>query len=119
MATSRRAVTLARQLGHPFSLAQALIYSLFIHQCRGEPQVIKKLADEVRTLALEHGFPFWQAEAGIMAGWATAGPGGIRGGIVSLWNRVKDFFGTPGKVGKPPWLPPLAHAYWVNNTPGE
>src|SRR5262249_25929377 len=82
LATSGRAVTLARQLGHPFSLAQALIYSLFIHQCRGEPQVIKKLADEVKTLALEHGFPFWRAEAGLMAGLGTGAAGRLGGGNV-------------------------------------
>ena len=119
LATSRRAVTLARQLGHPFSLAQALIYSLFIHQCRGEPQVIKKLADEVKTLALEHGFPFWQAEAGIMAGWATAAQGRSREGIVQLRNGVTDFLATGARMDKPRWLALLAEAYGINNQPDE
>jgi class 3 adenylate cyclase/predicted ATPase/ABC-type transport system involved in cytochrome c biogenesis ATPase subunit len=119
LATSRRAVTLARQLGHPFSLAQALIYSLFIHQCRGEPQVIKKLADEVKTLALEHGFPFWQAEAGIMAGWATAAQGRSREGIVQLRNGVTDFLATGARMDKPRWLSLLAEAYGINNQPDE
>jgi class 3 adenylate cyclase/predicted ATPase/ABC-type transport system involved in cytochrome c biogenesis ATPase subunit len=119
LATSRRAVTLARQLGHPFSLAQALIYSLFIHQCRGEPQVIKKLADEVKTLALEHGFPFWQAEAGIMVGWATAAQGRSREGIVQLRNGVTDFLATGARMDKPRWLALLAEAYGINNQPDE
>jgi class 3 adenylate cyclase/predicted ATPase/ABC-type transport system involved in cytochrome c biogenesis ATPase subunit len=119
LVTSRRAVTLARQLGHPFSLAQALIYSLFIHQCRGEPQVIKKLVDEVKTLALEHGFPFWQAEAGIMAGWATAAQGRSREGIVQLRNGVTDFLATGARMDKPRWLALLAEAYGINNQPDE
>jgi class 3 adenylate cyclase/tetratricopeptide (TPR) repeat protein len=114
LATSRRAVTLARQLGHPFSLAQALIYSLFVHQCRGEPQVIKKLADEVKTLVLEHGFPFWQAEAGIMAGWATAAQGRPREGIVQLRNGVTDFLATGARMDKPRWLALLAEAYGIS-----
>jgi class 3 adenylate cyclase/predicted ATPase len=119
LATSRRAVTLARQLGHPFSLAQALIYSLFIHQCRREPQVIRKSADEVKTLALEHGFPFWRAEAGIMAGWARAAEDKSSDGIIQLRNGVTDFLATGARMDKPRWLALLAEAYWINNQPDE
>ena len=100
LATSYKAITLARRLGHPFSLTQSLIYTIFIHQCRGEVQNIQKLTEEAKKLAIEHGFPFWLAEAGIMAGWAEAAQGSIR-----RWNhpdaqRYHRFSGDGSKDGQ-------------------
>ena len=112
---SHEAVTFARDLGHPFSLAQALTYSAFIHQCRGEPEAIKKPADEVTALALEHGFPFWRAEAGIMAGWATVTERSGENGIVQLRKGITDFLATGARMDRPRWLTLLAEAYGKNN----
>jgi class 3 adenylate cyclase/predicted ATPase len=119
LATSYKAITLARRLAHPFSLTQALIYTIFIHQCRGEVQNIQKLTEEAKTLAIEHGFPFWLAEAGIMAGWAAAAQGGIENGIIQMRNGITDFLATGARMDRPRWLALLAEAYGTNNQSQE
>lgn len=119
LATSRSAVTLARHLGHPFSLVQALVYSTFIHQCRGEVQVIRKLAEEARSLAVEHEFPFWRAEASMMAGWAMAVQSEGKEGIVVLREGMANFLETGARMDRPRWLATLAEAYRINEQPHE
>lgn len=119
LATSRSAVMLARHLGHPFSLVQALVYSTFIHQCRGEVHVIRKLAEEARSLAVEHGFPFWRAEASMMAGWAMAVQDEGKEGLSVLREGMADFLATGARMDRPRWLAILAEAYRINEQPRE
>ena len=114
LAMSRKAVLLARDLGHPFSLAQALTYSMFIHQCRGEPEAIAGPAGEVSALAKEHGFPFWLAEADIMLGWAVSALGNNDDGITRLRQGIKGFLATGARMDRPRWLALLAEAYGAN-----
>ncbi len=119
LAACRKAVALARHLVHPFSLAQALIYSIFIHQCRGEAQFIPELADEAKNLAVEHGFPFWLAEANIMSGWAASAQGGMDDGINRLRNGINDFLATGARMDKPRWLALLAETCGMNGQPRQ
>jgi predicted ATPase len=110
-ATSARTIVQARQLAHPFSLAQALIYSAFIHQCRREPQVVLRLADEARTLAAEHGFRFWLAEATIMEGWARAACDEPTQGLTRLQDGIAEFLRTGARMDRPRWLALLAEIF--------
>ncbi|HEY1364187.1 MAG TPA: AAA family ATPase, partial [Xanthobacteraceae bacterium] len=119
LATSRKALALARHLAHPFSLVQALIYSIYIHHCRGEAQIIPELAEEAKALAVEHGFPFWLAEAGIMSGWAISALGKAKGGIDRLRVGISDFLATGARMDKPRWLALLAETCGTNNQPQE
>ncbi len=53
---SRAAVSLARELRHPLSLAYALCMSAAVHQCRREARATRALAGETVVLAEENGF---------------------------------------------------------------
>jgi class 3 adenylate cyclase/predicted ATPase/ABC-type transport system involved in cytochrome c biogenesis ATPase subunit len=108
LATSLKALTLARRLAHPFSLTQALIYTTFIHQWRGEAPLIRPLSEEAKTLAAEHGFPFWLAEATIMEGWAVVEENADEDGIVQLRKGLADFLATGARMDRPRWLALLA-----------
>jgi class 3 adenylate cyclase/predicted ATPase len=119
LTTSHKAITLARQLDHPFSLVQALVYATFVHQSRGEVLAIRKLADEAKSLAVEHGFPFWQAEATIMAGWAMAAQDKGSEGLVRLREGMTDFLATGARMDRPRWLAILAEACLINRRPHE
>jgi class 3 adenylate cyclase/predicted ATPase len=119
LAISRDAMTLARHLDHPFSLVQALIYATFIHHSRGEVLAIRKLADEAKSLAVEHGFPFWQAEASMMAGWAVAVQDEGKEGLVRLRQGMTDFLATGARMDRPRWLAILAEACRINQQPRE
>jgi predicted ATPase/class 3 adenylate cyclase len=110
LATIRDATMLARRLAHPFSLAQSLVYFTFIHQFRREEHLIRPLAEEAKVLAVEHGFPFWLAEANIMSGWARAAQGDGQGGLLQLRGGVEDFLNTGARMDKPRWLSLLAEA---------
>lgn len=68
--SSARAVTLARQLGHPYSLAYALTFATILHCRMRQPERALALGDETLNLATEHGFPLWQIGATLSCGWA-------------------------------------------------
>lgn len=69
-AMMRAAITTARHLTHPFSLAWALVLGMIHHRRRREWQVMLELAEEVRALADEQGFKQYLAQG--MTGQALA-----------------------------------------------
>jgi hypothetical protein len=57
---SQEALTLARELSHPHSLAYALAWSAaWLHQFRREGQAVQERAEAVIALCTEQGFPLW------------------------------------------------------------
>ena len=73
--SSHEALTLARELSHPFSLAEALGYAAWLHQFRREGQAVQERAEAVIALSTEQGFPFWAARGTILRGWALVEQG--------------------------------------------
>jgi len=55
---SHEALTLARELSHPYSLAQALFFAAELHHLRQEARAVQERAEAVIALAAEQGFPF-------------------------------------------------------------
>ena len=49
-------LTLARELATPFTLASALVWTAWLHQCRREGPLAQERAEACMTLATEHGF---------------------------------------------------------------
>ncbi len=72
---SHKALTLAQELSHPFSLAFALDFAAMLHQFRREVQAAQEQAEAVIALCDEQGFPFWLAWGTILQGWALAEQG--------------------------------------------
>lgn len=66
------ALTLARQLGHPFSLAYALTFAAILHCRLRLPAEAEALAKETLELAQRHGYSLWQIGATLTRGWALA-----------------------------------------------
>jgi DNA-binding SARP family transcriptional activator/predicted ATPase len=69
---SAQTLALARQLGHPFSLAYALTFATILHCRLRQPEEALALAQETLSLASKHGFPLWQIGATLARGWALA-----------------------------------------------
>ncbi|MDP1734110.1 MAG: AAA family ATPase [Sulfuritalea sp.] len=69
---SAQTLALARQLGHPFSLAYALTFASILHCRLRRPEEALALAQETLSLANNHGFPLWQIGATLSRGWAFA-----------------------------------------------
>jgi predicted ATPase len=71
--SSREALTLAQEVGHPLSVAFALSITAFHHWYRREESLAQERAQEALTLATEHGFAEVLAWATVVRGWAQAG----------------------------------------------
>ena len=68
--TSRRALALAQELNHPFSMGWALIAATWLGQYGGDVSAVTEYAKTAIALATEQGFPFWSAWAKILLAWS-------------------------------------------------
>ncbi len=108
-AVSVQTLAYARQLGHPFSLAYALTFAMFLRCHLRQPQAALALADETQTLVDKHGFALWKMGAMLCRGWAMAQLDQAEG--VALMQQCVDAthaaMGTVEAVA----MVPLADAY--------
>ena len=85
---SHEALTLARELAHPFSLGSALFFAAWLHQFRREWHLTHERAEAAIALAAEQGF------AHFVAGGTVFGGGRWPSGLLSLvqdrgkWRRA-------------------------------
>jgi class 3 adenylate cyclase/predicted ATPase len=115
---SHEALTLARELAHPYSLGYALFWAALLHQFRGEGQLTHERAEALIALATEHGFALWIAGGTVMRGWALSqrshepGAGQRQGeeGIAQIHQGLAAWGATGAKVIRPYGLTLLAKA---------
>jgi predicted ATPase/class 3 adenylate cyclase len=78
------ALTLAQELAHPHSLANALYWAAMLQQFRREGPGVQGRAEALLALCTEQGFPHWLAAGNILQGWALAVQGQGEEGIAQL-----------------------------------
>jgi tetratricopeptide (TPR) repeat protein len=83
------ALDLARELGHPTSLAHGLLSIAILHQFRRDVPGTLKLADELQRLASDQGLLFYLAGASVLRGWALAHQGKGTEGIAQVREGFK------------------------------
>src|SRR5262249_13066004 len=106
---SQEALTLAQELSHPYSVAQALFFAAELHHLRQEAQAVRERAEAVITLAAEQGFPFWLAQGTSLRGWALVKQGQRREeGIAQLRQGLAVYQSTGAELGRPYYLAELA-----------
>jgi predicted ATPase len=105
------ALTLARQLSHPFSLAWALNHTARLHYLRREGQAAQEWIQSQLPLSGEHGFPYWLAVGTILRGWALAEQGKSAEGISQLCRGLAAHQATGSNLNRPDYLAMLAEAY--------
>jgi predicted ATPase len=66
---SQDSLALARELSHASTTATALSFAVWLHQQRGESDVMRVHVDETITIATEHGFPRWLPYGNFLQGW--------------------------------------------------
>jgi DNA-binding SARP family transcriptional activator/predicted ATPase len=82
---SRKALALAQELDHPYSLADAQSTGgTMVHLYRRDHQAARALAEASATLASEHEFRFFLAQATMQRGRVLAEQGRIEEGIAQL-----------------------------------
>ena len=70
---NERAIALARQVNHPFTLALALCFAQWTYQFCGDRERVRALCNEALTLSNKYGFSFWTGWAEMLLAWAEAG----------------------------------------------
>src|SRR5713101_2472785 len=113
--SSHKALALAHELAHPFSLAFALHFAAVLHRLRREARIAQERAEAAIALASEQGFPYWAAGGTFVRGWTLAEQGKREEGIAQMrqglaaWRAAGAVqFGQPfvilaevyGKVGQ-------------------
>jgi class 3 adenylate cyclase/predicted ATPase len=110
LARSHEAVTLARQLVHPYSLSFALCLAAVFHQLRREERAAQERAEAAIILAQEQGFPVWMALGSILRGWALAQQGQAKEGIEQITQGLMTYRATGAELLRPYYLVLLAEA---------
>ncbi len=108
---SREALTLARELSHPFSLAAALSFAGLLHQLRREEQITQERAEAAMSLSMEAEFPVWVAVAATLCGWARAEEGQGEEGIAQLRQGLAAWRAMGAETISTWYLVMLAEAY--------
>lgn len=72
---SAAAVSAARGLEHPHSLAFALAFDACLHQFAGDPAAALRAASELERLSDRYEYAYWSAWAQMVRGWAEAALG--------------------------------------------
>lgn len=72
---SETAVALARNIGHPLSLARALTWEAMLDQFQRRPSAVIQTTKEVSRLSDRDGFPIYGSMATILGGWARSEQG--------------------------------------------
>ncbi len=92
-ARADRAVALAAELNHPYSLAYALYHAGFVRLWRGEPELVRERAETLLQLVAENDFPIWRALGTAMRGASTSALGDPAVGLVQFADGLDQYRG--------------------------
>ena len=104
------ALTLARELGHPFTLAQTLADTMYLYPLRGEVGRTREAAEATISCADEYGFPYWSSIATIHLGWALAMGDDGEAGLERMGAGLAAYRRTGATLALPWFLGMLAEA---------
>jgi predicted ATPase len=88
-----RAITLATELKHPFTLAYALFHTGFLHLWRREPELVRDRAVGVMDVADEHDLQIWRALGTFLLGAAKTGLGRSEEGLADIRDGIALYEG--------------------------
>ena len=114
LAYGNEAIQYAKKIKHPFSLTFALNHHAWLHQFRGEADMVAKNATELLSVSSEYGFPFWQAAGSFFQGWVLAQKDHKKAGIEQMQGSMKAFQDTGAHSVLPYFMSAVAEAYMEN-----
>jgi class 3 adenylate cyclase/predicted ATPase len=95
------AVSHARDLRHPSSLAQGLFFLGVLRQLLGDRRGTLDQAEVLVELATEQRFPFWLAGAQVLEGWALATEGRTEEGLARMRKGLAAYMATGARYFLP------------------
>jgi predicted ATPase len=102
------ALSVARQVAHPFSIALALAYLAMLHQFRREPGAALKVAKEAHDLCQEYRIDYYGAWSALVRAWAIAEQGRTEEGAAAYDAALREFKKTGAALRMPHYLALLA-----------
>ena len=96
---AEKAIQLAREIRHPFSLALALLLICEVLELRQDADAVRRLGEELVALSHEHGFAFFLAIGLTHTGWAMSRLGDLRVGVAMLQEGADLFRAAGQRVG--------------------
>jgi predicted ATPase len=103
VARANRAVTLANELRHHYTMAYALYHTGFVHLLRQEPVPMRDRAVGVLDVADEYDLPIWRALGTFLLGAAKTDMGHVEEGLAEISDGVAQYQG----LRSPPVFWPL------------
>ena len=94
-------LTLARELGHPFSLGYALTWDAVTRSFAGDVVGARSQADAAIELGNEHRLPFWVSFATTVRGWAIAEQGDVAAGLEEIEKGMAAFVAIGSRAFRP------------------
>jgi predicted ATPase len=88
-----RAIRLAEELDHPYSLAYALYHCGFLHYWRREPMIVRARADALLRLVGVNDLPIWRALGTCLLGAATSAAGDPETGLRLFRDGLDQYQG--------------------------
>jgi predicted ATPase len=113
------ALSVARELAHPFSLAFGLQFVAQLHHYRREYALARDLATEVIAVSSEQGFPLWSGMGPIVRGWALAKEGRGIEGLAQVRQGIAEWRVTGFELEWPHFLALLAEVHETVDQPRE
>jgi tetratricopeptide (TPR) repeat protein len=98
-----RAIELAAELNHPFTMAYALFHTGTLHMWRGEMELARQRAQAMLAVAGEHGFQIWESLATMLLGAAQTALGQPQEGLA----KIEQGFALYQGLTNPPVFYPL------------
>jgi predicted ATPase/class 3 adenylate cyclase len=117
--SSHEGVALARNLAHPFSVANALPFLGIVHQLRGDADATRELAASLLTLSREHGFQRHMLTGRILDASVQAKHGRDVAAIARLRQDIGEYRASGNEQYAPYFLLLLAAAHLAQGETDE
>jgi class 3 adenylate cyclase/predicted ATPase len=101
---AERSLATANDLGHPFTVANALSWAAALHQLCGDVGRARELSEKDLAFSTEQVIPFFAAHAMVLLGWALVMQGRGEEGVVQLDAGLAAYRATGSETELPHWL---------------
>jgi predicted ATPase/DNA-binding winged helix-turn-helix (wHTH) protein len=105
------AITLAKKIEHPYSLALAQYHAAMVHHARRDVQRTRATVEASVALSPEHGLPYWLSLMQVLKGWTFAHQGDYETGIHMMQQGLLASQEAGATLNHPYSLVLLAEAY--------
>ncbi|MCU0573649.1 MAG: AAA family ATPase [Syntrophobacteraceae bacterium] len=101
LSSIEKALSLARESSHPFTLAHVLSTSAELRHLRREFKEVSELAGQNVALSIEQKFPLWIGAGYCEQGWVLSCEGHVRDGIKKMKEGMALVRGTGSRARRP------------------